>query len=38
MPSAYSDQKKGPVASVRTDIGGLMAELASQKQINEGRR
>jgi flagellar motor switch protein FliG len=38
MPSAYNEQKKDPRGIVRSDIGGLMAELASRPQINEGRR
>jgi flagellar motor switch protein FliG len=37
MPSAYSEQKRDKGA-VREDIGGLMAELASRKQVNVGRR
>jgi flagellar motor switch protein FliG len=36
MPSAYSQQKQE--SSVRQDIGGLMAELASRAQVNPGRR
>ena len=38
MPSAYSESKKERAASNRSDIGGLMAELASRPQVNEGRR
>jgi flagellar motor switch protein FliG len=39
MPSAYSEQRKDRNGgNVRADIGGLMAELASRPQINEGRR
>src|SRR5476651_506660 len=37
MPSAYSEQKKER-GSVRDDIGGLMAELASRPQVNPGKR
>src|ERR1700688_2281892 len=36
MPSAYAQQKRE--TSVRDDIGGLMAELASRPQVNVGRR
>jgi len=38
MPSAYSAQKRDRADSVRDDIGGLMAELASRPQVNVGRR
>src|SRR5580698_9309181 len=39
MPSAYNEQKKSRGGTaIREDIGGLMAELASRPQINEGRR
>src|SRR5689334_9729303 len=40
MPSAYAVSKKEQHAAAanRADIGGLMAELASRPQVNEGRR
>ena len=38
MPSANSEQKKDRTGAVRSDIGGLMAELASRQQVNVGRR
>jgi len=40
MPSAYAVSKKEQHAAGqnRADIGGLMAELASRPQVNEGRR
>src|SRR4029079_19587186 len=39
MPSAYAVSKKEHAAAQnRADIGGLMAELASRPQVNEGRR
>ena len=37
MPSAFSTEEKSN-AQLRTDIGGLMAELASRPQVNPGRR
>jgi flagellar motor switch protein FliG len=37
MPSAFSTEEKTN-AQLRTDIGGLMAELASRPQVNPGRR
>src|SRR6476620_6326308 len=37
MPSAYAEKKKER-GEVRDDIGGLMAELASRPQVNQGRR
>lgn len=36
MPSAYSEKKTND--ELRSDIGGLMAELASRPQVNPGRR
>jgi len=39
MPSAYAENKKERASGPgRADIGGLMAELASRPQVNEGRR
>jgi len=40
MPSAYAVSKKEQhtAGQNRADIGGLMAELASRPQVNEGRR
>jgi flagellar motor switch protein FliG len=38
MPSAYTEKISQRAASVREDIGGLMAELASRPQVNVGRR
>jgi flagellar motor switch protein FliG len=38
MPSAYNQQAARKGDAVRTDIGGLMAELASRPQVNQGRR
>jgi len=38
MPSAYVDRASRKSEPVRADIGGLMAELASRPQINQGRR
>jgi flagellar motor switch protein FliG len=38
MPSAYSPDKQLREKTVRADIGGLMAELASRPQVNVGRR
>ena len=38
MPSAYSDLKRGDRGGVRSDIGGLMAELASRPQVHENKR
>ena len=38
MPSAYSPDKHQKEKTVRADIGGLMAELASRPQVNVGRR
>src|ERR1051325_10425875 len=38
MPSAYSEQKRDSKQAVREDIGGLMAELASESRANPGRR
>jgi flagellar motor switch protein FliG len=38
MPSAYTEKKQQQGSSVREDIGGLMAELASRPQIAERRR
>lgn len=37
MPSAFSTEEKTN-SQLRTDIGGLMAELASRPQVNPGRR
>ena len=37
MPSAYAQEKRAPT-EVRSDIGGLIAELASRPQVNSGRR
>jgi flagellar motor switch protein FliG len=37
MPSAFSENKKTD-DQLRSDIGGLMAELASRPQVNPGRR
>jgi flagellar motor switch protein FliG len=37
MPSAYQHRKEKE-KSLRSDIGGLMADLASRAQVNEGRR
>ena len=37
MPSAYDKEKKSS-DELRSDIGGLMAELASRPQINPGKR
>ena len=36
MPSAYTERPKQP--TLREDIGGLMAQLASRPQVNKGRR
>ncbi len=38
MPSAYDRKNSGNTPAVRADIGGLMAELASRPQINQGKR
>ena len=39
MPSAYSESKQlQPADSVRQDIGGLMAELASRPQVAQSNR
>jgi len=38
MPSAYAERTNRKNEPVRADIGGLMAELASRPQINQGRR
>ncbi|MBV9347963.1 MAG: flagellar motor switch protein FliG [Pseudolabrys sp.] len=39
MPSAYAEQRRGGgAANTRSDIGGLMAELASRPQVQEGKR
>src|SRR5688572_20656400 len=38
MPSAYAERKKDNAAAGRSDIGGLMAELASRPQVNPSRR
>jgi flagellar motor switch protein FliG len=37
MPSAFSDEKK-TADQLRSDIGGLMAELASRPQVNPAKR
>lgn len=38
MPSVYDKDKAGDSDEVRTDIGGLMAELASRPQLNKSKR
>ena len=38
MPSAYDRKNSSNTPAVRADIGGLMAELASRPQINQGKR
>jgi flagellar motor switch protein FliG len=38
MPSAFAEKEKKTNDQLRTDIGGLMAELASRPQVNPGKR